>query len=480
MIASLDDDRLKLYLDIVLEPEKEITVAKIVSFFDKQIKEDLLDRDVLKDVVKTLNDGKEVKKRRIAKGFPPKDGRNGKLVFLIKPYGKNTNSNSNKSEEHNLRDLHLFDNVHEAQTVARVYPPKPGDPGKDALGFEIESTPGKEYICQHDNTIEVQEPVDNEPFKRVVTLQEGYLYDDSGKLTVKDELVINEDVDYRVGNLDFIGSIIVRGDVTSGFRVRAKKGIVVDGSLRGGSLLSAEGGVEVKGHAFGAPGEKIACRGDILLNMAQELQAECNSDIHLKKEARECVLRAHSTILASNARILGGKSLAVCGLEAKTLGSKAGAGTEIYLCTDVETSVEYGDLLVNIASHEKALELIKVHLGPFAFDQTRLALLDKPYRRKIETLLSKYTSTLASYDALLKKRDKMVEGAQFSETTQVNVTENLWPGVVIYVGEHKLEPKKAIDGPKTISWNRDKEDFDIGELKPVVCSFNSNQEKDNE
>ncbi|MCB0319160.1 MAG: DUF342 domain-containing protein [Bdellovibrionales bacterium] len=480
LIASLEDDRLKLFIDIILNPGHEITVAKIISFFDKQIKEDFFDRDVLKDVVKNLNEGKEVKKRRIAKGYPPKDGRDGKLVLLIKPYGKNTTGNKIETENRDLRELNLFDNVYVGQTVARVYPPKPGEPGKDALGFELPSTPGKEYVCQHDNTIEIHEALDNEQFKKVTALQEGYLFDDHGKIGIKEQLTISEDVDYRVGNLDFIGTINIKGDVTNGFRVRAKKGILVEGSLRGGTLICTEGNVEVKVNAIGAPGEKIISKGDTVLNVAQDLQVESNANIIVKKEAHECVLRAFSTIMASSARVLGGKSLAVCGLEAKILGSEAGANTEIYLCTDVETSADYSNIVSNIASHEKALELLKVHLGPFAFDQSRLPILHKPHRKKIEAILSKYNSTLGSYNELIKKRDVMLKGGTFSETTQINFTDSMWPGVVLYVGEHKFEPAEVIKGQKTITWNNDKSDFEISEMKPIVCNFTLNQEKKNE
>ena len=53
--------------------------------------------------------------------------------------------------------------------------------------------------------------------------------EDSGKISIKPELTISGDLDFRYGNIDFIGKVIVSGDVLQGLNIKAGKGIEVRG-----------------------------------------------------------------------------------------------------------------------------------------------------------------------------------------------------------------------------------------------------------
>ena len=199
-----------------------------------------------------INQGEKVEERRIAKGIPPEDGTDGKPLYLVK---KLTKQGEVKIDDRGFADyanLHLFDNVLKGQQVARIYPPKNGKDGKDALGVTVPSKPGKEFKYTNDKTLVLQDVNNKEhTFKVLVAETDGYLSDESGNFSIQEELFIKDNVDFKFGSIEFVGKVRVTGDVMQGFSISAKKGIEITGSVRGGSLIYNEGDIMVKGIVFG-------------------------------------------------------------------------------------------------------------------------------------------------------------------------------------------------------------------------------------
>src|SRR5690606_7419459 len=132
-----------------------------------------------------------------------------------------------------------------------IYPPKAGTDGIDALGNKISAESGQPYKPSFDKTLLIEQSADPAHDFQIVSAQEdGYIFDDGGKLGVRTELFVRDNVDFRYGNIDFIGSVKVSGDVMPGFNITARKGIEVLGSIRGGSLICMEGDIKVKGFVY--------------------------------------------------------------------------------------------------------------------------------------------------------------------------------------------------------------------------------------
>jgi uncharacterized protein (DUF342 family) len=83
--------------------------------------------------------------------------------------------------------------------------------------------------------------------------------------------VLQHDVDFRSGNIDFPGPVNVRGDVTSGFVLRAAGEVQIAGSVDGGSVI-ADGDITIQGGFFAeAEGHhgRIESRGTVRLGFVE-------------------------------------------------------------------------------------------------------------------------------------------------------------------------------------------------------------------
>jgi uncharacterized protein (DUF342 family) len=477
LVVKATDDRLKAFITAEKRAPGIVTREELLKVLEPHLSRDAIHFSVLDDVVQLLSHEKNVEERRIAKGIEPEDGSDARLVYLAKryapkrPLGKEEAGGENETCFLSLRELHLFDNVRSGNVVARLYPPKQGKPGVDVMGKSIAPKPGQPLKLQLDKTLSQKPQAEGSlTFDAITAHLDGYLVEEGGKLFVKEELAIAGNIDFHVGNLDFIGQLTVKGDVLPGFTVSAIKGVTILGSVQGGSVSSSKGNVSVKGFVFGGEKGRILCAGDFQCTTARQAHVEALGNITILKEAYDCVLRSQKSVLAESGRIIGGKTFAVCGAQALQIGNEAGHSTSIDLCSDVEMTTEYASLVIAIESHRQTKKLLELHLGPYATNQSRLRLLPPDYRAKLEKLLTKKAQVEGSLIALLAKQSQLLSKSHSNADLRVNYTKVLYQGVVLHAGGESFEAKDTLSGPGSIEFNASEKKFVVGELKPLTCA----------
>ncbi len=468
IVGKLAPDKMKLFVDVEPVQAASITKEQLIAVIREFSQQAELHEAVIDDIVKNLHQGEKVLERRIAKGTPPENGSDGKLVLLVKKLTDRGSVKVNEKGYADYRELHLFDNVQTGQPVARVYPPKNGVDGRDALGAPIKSQAGKPIKPNLDKSLKLT-PVNGEDFQVLAAQNDGYLEEEGGKLSVRPELIVKGDLDLHVGNINFIGAVKILGSVIPGMIVQAKKGIEVIGEVRSATFICPEGDIKIKGFFFGGERSRVSGGKGFYAGVVQEANVEVQGEIRIEKEAVDSTLRTQSTFLASAGHCIGGSLFVVCGAEAKQWGNEAAKRTEISLCSDVEVRADFAKIIQAIRDHDKALDLIKLHLGPYATNAARIQLLHQPHREKMEKLLKKMREIEASRVKLLASKEAMLEQAKRNHVPRVNVLGALYPGVVIRAGDKAFETKEELKGPKSIDYIAEKEAFEQHDLLPVQC-----------
>lgn len=473
LTAKLADDKMKLFIDV--EPigegtckdlQKEALLSIIAEFSAKaEVHEAVVD-----DIVKVLKRGEKVLERRIAKGTPPETGADGKLLLLVKKLTEQGSVKVDAKGFADFRELHLFDNILVGQAVARIYPAKPGTAGIDALGAPVKPTPGKPIKISVDKTLLI-EPASGEDFQVVMAQIDGYLHEEPGKLSIKPELYIKGDLDLHTGNINFIGSVKIGGDILPGMSVQARKGIEVTGNVQSANLTSAEGDIKVRGYFFGGEKSRVVGGKSFSASLVQEVTVEVQGDILIEKEALDSVLRTQTTLFMGRGRFIGGKAFVVCGAEALEWGNSAGKKTEIFLCSDVEVRGDFAKVMQLVGDHQKAIDLIKLHLGPYATNPARMQVLQPALREKMEKMHHKLKEVEAGKIKLLAKKKEMLEQARTNHVPRVNVLGVMHAGTLLRDADKMFEASEEMKGPISIDFNVETGEFEAGELKPIECAF---------
>ncbi len=479
VVAKISDDKLKLFVDA--EPLAQtgngaIGRDELVALLGQHVPVDTINVGVIDDIVTRLNAGEKVEERRVIKGVEPKAGADGKLVFLVKRFTGSPEVSVDEKGFAQFRELNLFENVKVGTAIARLYAPKAGEDGVDVFGKKIIAPSGKPCKVKLDKTLLlVSAPEGGDSYQVIESQVEGYVAEDKGSISVRQELVISGNVDFHIGNIDYIGSVRIKGDVLPGFTVQAKKGIVVQGSVRGAVLRSSEGDIEVKGFVHGGEGGKIVCGREVRAHVLQQILVEALSNIVVKKEAIDCQLRTQSALLIDAGSLVGGETLAVCGVEVKCLGNEVGRKTEIQLVSDTEMSTEFVTMKANIESHDKAIKLMELHLGPYVRTPDRIALLNEPHRSKLTQLLRKYREVQESRVKLLSKRQTLLKGARINSVLRINFLGDMFEEVYVRAGEDVYRCTTRAKGPASLDYHPREHRFELGEYKGLECTVMQSQ-----
>ena len=191
----------------------------------------------------------------------------------------------------------------------------------------------------------------------------GHVTIKEGKVVVSDVLTV-ENVDLSTGNIDYEGSVVVKGVISTGFSVKAGSNIVVKGIVEGATL---EAGADVILECGAKAGGNITAGGNIIAKFVENATLTAKGSI-----TSECIL--HSNVISGTeinvtgkrGFIAGGKVIAADKIQAKILGSDMGANTIIEVGADPQVKLRLKELQKNMAAAQKNLESIKPTIEGFS------------------------------------------------------------------------------------------------------------------
>lgn len=144
------------------------------------------------------------------------------------------------------KDLVRLRNVLKGKLIAKIIPAQPGKLGMTVTGDELAFKAGKEAHFKIGKNV----LIDNDGTSMYAAIDGLVTLTDNGKINVFPVYEVNGDVDYSTGNIDFVGTVVIRGNVLSGFTVKSAGDIRVVGGVEGAELISG-GSIEITGGIIG-------------------------------------------------------------------------------------------------------------------------------------------------------------------------------------------------------------------------------------
>jgi uncharacterized protein (DUF342 family) len=449
---SASDDRMKLFIKVVPRAAcNQASLEQVMSEIEKVTPKELIETDVVRDIVKELQEGRGCESRRVARGVQPEAGRDGKVVWLARRFSP-TQSDPQEREFSDFFTLGLFENIEAGKEIARIYSPAAGTPGFDVLGKPVQAKGGRTATLRWDRSVELQTDPEHSNHTSVVALVSGYIHEESGLVSVRDTLQISGNLDWHTGHIDFVGSVRVGADVQKGFNIKARGGIEIAGSVLGENVLSSGKSLSIRGYHLGGPSYPVSAKDDYSVGLAQGVSVNAGGNIFIEREARDCNLRAGLAVIAGNAAIVGGTVWCVLGLQVDSLGNSAGVRTIVELRNELEVTREYRLLADSITKHEAALVALELHIGPYLKNRKRVPLLNNQFRAKITGLLERYDQVAVSLEKLRLQEKQMRESRPVPPEARISVSTMIHAGTILNSNDTTLEIKESIEGP--VSFHR--------------------------
>ena len=270
MNTIVSPDKMKAYV-IIMPPEggRMLTFDEIM----KQINESGITYGIKRDVITTLAINPAYNQQiLIAEGTEPVFGVNGKLQFLF-DINKDAKPTIMEDGRVNFRELHLIENVTRGQVLVTSIPPTPGQPGKNILGIDIPALDGKPAVLPRGKNVEV-----SPDGQALLAAFDGLVDFIDGKVSVFSLYEVPADVDNSTGNIYFVGNVVVRGNVLSGFTIEAGGSVEVYGVVEG-AIIKAGGSIILRRGMQGLGKGVLISEGDIVARYIEHSNIQARGDI---------------------------------------------------------------------------------------------------------------------------------------------------------------------------------------------------------
>ena len=328
MVLEISRDKMSASL-FIYETNENIRENKqaIKEAIRKVLAENNIKHGVLDLKLESIVSGKAI---LIAQGTPPVKGDDAKLTYLEIPERKPVIREDGKADYY---DMSFIFEIAEGAWLGEKIPPQPGIPGYNVHDEIVVAQSGRDATLKYDkkSAYEVEEDGKTVLRSRI----SGVLENMQGVVAVKHHLPINGDVGVETGNIDFTGSISIRGTVQAGYTVIAKGDISIEGAegVSAAKLIkSTDGDVFIRGGIFGLGQTRVEAGGNIFVKHVNEANLVATEDVHIGFYALGSNIEGHSILVDERkGKIIGGTSIAKSAIVTAISGNHLERRTELII-----------------------------------------------------------------------------------------------------------------------------------------------------
>jgi len=422
--------------DYLLKNKEKLTQQILETIENEGIVHGILDFDISK-----IESGKAF---LIAQGTPPVAGTDAQITYLPKPERKPVIREDGKADYY---DMNFISEISEGSWLGEKIPATLGEQGKNVLGEIMAAVPGRDFPIRYDKKSAYEVEEDGKTVIRSKIA--GVLDDVKGMIGVNRHLPINGDVGVETGNLEFDGSLSIRGTVSSGYTVIATGDISIEGAegVSGAKLIkSIEGDVYIRGGIFGLGSTIIEAGGNIFVKHVNEANLVAADSIHIGSYSLGSQLSAHSIFVDERrGKIIGGRATAKNTIVTAISGNRLERRTDLIIesvnkqerySSMQEKATQLNSLQAEISNHEEKIK----NLLPF---------LNKMSKEQIATFEeTRQSLTKVKADALTIDREVklIMDEMRHAGKEEIIVTKEAHPGTYVQIGKKSSLLSKMTNG----------------------------------
>jgi uncharacterized protein len=260
----------------------------------------------------------------VAFATPPENGSDGRIEYKkdvspeIKPQMRGDGSVD-------YRNIQTFTSVAKGELLAVKYPPDPGTTGITVTGEPIPATPGKDVLFPQGKNTEI-----STDGMQLLASATGIIYFENTVLVVAELLNINHDVDFSVGNIKYTGEVLIDGNVKPGFCIEAEGSIQIKGEVESANIISRAGRVIIDKGVVGKGDTTIIAKEGIICNFAQEAVFKTEGPMAFARYLLHCKVDC-DTLSGSDheSGVIGGEIRARKSITTRCIGSDNGVPTTV-------------------------------------------------------------------------------------------------------------------------------------------------------
>ncbi|WP_067838530.1 DUF342 domain-containing protein [Amphibacillus sediminis] len=361
----------------------------------------------------------------VATGVEPKHGVDGKIDFVC-----DRDDYFGVDEKRDFRDVKKIPSLTSDEKIAIITDPIPGKAGRDIFGKNLPAKKGRPIKMIAGKNVRY-----DEQSKTFYAMIDGQLSIAGSKIHIFDTYEISGDLTMQTGNIDFIGSVTIRGNVPSGYRVKADGDIQIYGLVEA-SQIEAGGNITITEGISGLKKGTIKAGGNVNIGYINQANVDAENNIVVQNSIMHshCVAKEH--IFCQSGNIVGGVCSAGVTIVARDVGNRMDTKTEIAIGIDQEQFLLETKLELAKKTLLNDLEKLKA-LGAKLENKAKSGGLTQKER----ILLLKQRNTIQVTESKLSKIDTQIESLHVQigdeEKARLIVKGTMYPNVNLRFGKYQ-------------------------------------------
>jgi uncharacterized protein (DUF342 family) len=289
--------------------------SRIVHGVKEDVLRDFIDKPVYNEKIE------------IAEGTKAADGKDAYIQYFFETDQSKVRLKEGSNGKIDFKELNIIQNVVENQPLAKKIPPEKGVPGETVTGKWLSATNGKDINLPVGTNVHVA----NDDPDTILSDMNGQVIVAGGLVNVEPVYTVNGDVNLKTGNIIFLGTVIVQGNIEDGFSVKAAGNIEVHGTVAKADL-DAEGDIIIYQGVNGKGEGHIHAGKSLWARFIENANIATGDMVFVSDGIINSYVDAYNRIICQGKRasIMGGRLRACEEINAKVLGNPT-SGTETIL-----------------------------------------------------------------------------------------------------------------------------------------------------
>ncbi len=358
--------------------------------------------------------------------------REGKAAEIIYNFNTSTNTRPRVNEDGSV-DFHNLDNINhvsKGELLATLIPADDGTNGTDVCGGILKPQKVVHKQLKYGNKIDI-----NDEKTQIFSQVDGHVVLVEDRVFVSDVYEIPGDVGPSTGDVEYEGSITVKGNVVSGYTVKAKGDIIVEGVVEGANII-ADGQIILKRGIQGGNKGMLQANGNITSKFIES--AEVNSGGYVQTESimhSRVIARNDVTVAGRKGFITGGYVHAGNCISAKIAGNEMETKTELEVGSDPKLMQECKSLELSIPQMQKEHDKLTTILTTFAKKIQSGEKLDEKIINNVKQLKVQYNELAVEISESKNRLEALQEEiATNSNTGCLKISDVIYPGCKVSIG----------------------------------------------
>lgn len=419
-------DGMEAYLNLPRPLDEEPwTIEGVKSLLEAQRVSAGIDEEVLKTMIEGNIYGREMK---VAVGEEPLNGTDGYYDYKFKStFSKQPAIRPDGSVDY--WSMNLIETVRKGQVIAEYHPAVQGHPGLNVHGLPVNEKRGRELPMLKGKGFERED--DGVTYTASIDGKITLLND---RITISPIYEIQGDVDISIGNIDFIGDVMIHGNVCNGVSIKSSGTITIDGVVEA-AKIHAEKDVILRGGMLGGNKSTLYTKGNLFAQFIEytivEVAGNIEADVFMDCEV---TCGGYITMNGKRAKIVSGHVYAAYGIDANDIGNVAEANTSVAVGVGSKEDAKLAEVRKRIKQNKEIVDKIEYGLHQFEIAEREKGVSYQTDPRRMQLLREriKYMAAINEDKDKEAKLDALIKGAK---SATVKVVRNVYPGVVIRIGD---------------------------------------------